>query len=216
MTVNKWEIIFYTFIILALFFSGFFIGRSTIETKIETKIEYVKGDTITNVIYEPKPEYIQLPVDTLNIIKQCIKDGIYKELWPEKIVTEVVEITKEDTTKIMVDWATKRIYDETIFSNDTIGSCKINAEVQYNRMHLLGYTYTPITKQVTETKIKVKTFSPFIGTGYMNNPWGDKPEPLLLFNGGVFIKEKYGIQLQLTHDINNEKNYVGGSFLYKF
>lgn len=216
MTVNKWEIVFYTFIILALFFSGFFIGRSTIESKIETKIEYVKGDTITNVIYEPKPEYIQLPVDTLNIIKQCIKDGIYQELWPEKIVTEVVEITKEDTTKIMVDWANKRIYDEILFNNDTLGFCSVNTEVQYNRMRVLGYKFTPITKQITETKIKVKTFSPFVGVGYMSNPWGDEREPSILLNGGAFVKDKYGIQLQLIHNMISEKDYIGASFLYKF
>lgn len=216
MTVNKWEIIFYTFIILALFFSGFFIGRSTIETKIETKIEYVKGDTITNVIYKPKPEYIQLPVDTLNIIKQCIKDGIYQELWPEKIVTEVVEITKEDTTKIMVDWANKRIYNEILFNNDTLGFCSVNTEVQYNRMRVLGYKFTPITKQITETKYVVKTFSPFIGIGYMDNPWNDIREPSILFNGGLFIKEKYGLQLQLMHNMNSEKDYLSASFLYKF
>lgn len=216
MTVNKWEIVFYVFIILALFFSGFFIGRSTIESKIETKIEYVKGDTVTNVIYKPKPEYIQLPVDTLNIIKQCIKDGIYQELWPEKIVTEVVEITKEDTTKIMLDWANKRIYDEILFNNDTLGFCSVNTEVQYNRMRVLGYKFTPITKQITETKIKVKTFSPFVGVGYMANPWEDEREPSLLLNGGVFVKDKYGVQLQLIHNMISEKDYIGASFLYKF
>lgn len=216
MTSKQWKILFHIFVIIGIFFSGFFVGRNTIEVKTETKIEYIKGDTIEKIINNPVPEYIEMPIDTIDIIKQCIKDGIYTELWPERIVTEVVEITKEDTTKIMQDWATKRVYDETLFSNDSIGSCDVKAEVQYNRMRLLGYTYTPVVKREIETKYMVKTFSPFIGGGYMNNLWEENRDPSLLLTGGVFVKEKYGIQLQFVHGLNTKKDYFGTSFLYKF
>lgn len=215
MKTKLFEFITYIILVLALVFIGFYFGRSTVPVKTETKTVYIKGDTIRDVIYEPKPYKVNIPIDTISIIKQCIKDGIYQELWPEKTVTEVIEITKEDTTKIMVDWATKRIYDETIFDIDTIGSCKINAEVQYNRMHLLGYTYTPVTKQVTETKIKVKTFSPYVSLGYMINP-SENNDALITASGGIFIKEKYGIELQLMHGLQTKIDYVGGSVSYKF
>ena len=115
MKTKLFEFITYIILVLALVFIGFYFGRSTVPVKTETKTVYIKGDTIRDVIYEPKPYKVNIPIDTISIIKQCIKDGIYQELWPEKTVTEVIEITKEDTTKIMVDWATKRIYDETIF-----------------------------------------------------------------------------------------------------
>ena len=156
-----------------------------------------------------------MPVDTLNIIKQCIKDGIYSELWPTKIVTEIVEVTKEDTTKILADWATNRLYNETLFSNDSIGYCSIEAQVQYNRLKLLGYEYQPITKTVTETVYKTKLISPYIGVGFTTNPWDEVRNPMVLVNGGIFIKERYGIQLNLTHGLQSKSDHIGGSFVYK-
>lgn len=216
MTTIKWKILFHVIIVLVLFGSGFFIGRSKIKTKEIITTEYIKGDTIRDTLYYPKPYKVTTPIDTMEIIKQCIKDGIYQELWPEKVITEYVEVTKEDTTKIVTDWASKRFYNETIFNNDSLGFCSINTEVQYNRMRVLGYKYTPVVKQITETKYVVKTFSPFIGIGYMDNPWDNIREPSILINGGLFIKEKYGLQLQLMHNMNYEKDYLSASFLYKF
>lgn len=203
-------------IILGLFGVGFYLGRKTIKTDTKIVTEYIKGDTIRDTLYYPQPIKIIEPIDTLNIIKQCIKDGIYSELWPEKVITEYIEVTKQDTTKIMNDWATKRLYSETLFQNDSIGSCIVNAEVQYNRMKLIGYNYTPITKQVTETIYKTKLFSPFVGGGYLINPWEEKRNPIITLNGGVFIKEKYGLQLQYMRTLNSKNDYIGGNVLIKF
>lgn len=216
MTAKQWKILFHIFMILGILISGFFIGRSTIKVKEITTIEYIKGDTIRDTLYYPKPYKEILPIDTLSIIKQCIKDGIYQELWPEKVITEYVEITKEDTSKIMKDWAIKRLYNENLFQNDSLGSCSVEAEVQYNRMRLIGYNYVPITKEITETKYLTKTFSPFVGVGYVTNPWDDIRNPIINLNGGIFIKEKYGIQLQLMHALKSKDDYIGGSILLKF
>ena len=212
----KWKIILHIIVIIGIFLSGFFTGRHTIKEKEITKIEYIKGDTITNIIYEPIPEYIETPIDTINIIKQCIADGIYNELWPEKVVTEYIEITKEDTTKIMKDWATKRTYEETLFQNDSIGYCGINAEVQYNRMRILGFKYEPVIRQITETQYKIKTFSTFVGGGFMTNPWDQERNPIIMMNGGIYIKEKYGLQLNLGHALKSKDDYIGGSIIFKF
>jgi hypothetical protein len=203
-------------IILGLFGVGFYLGRKTIKTDTKIVTEYIKGDTIRDTLFYPQPIKIIEPIDTLNIIKQCIKDGIYSELWPEKVITEYIEVTKQDTTKIMNDWATKRLYSETLFQNDSIGSCVVNAEVQYNRMKLIGYNYTPITKQVTETIYKTKLFSPFVGGGYLINPWEEKRNPIITLNGGVFIKEKYGLQIQYMRTLNSKNDYIGGNVLIKF
>lgn len=210
------EIIFYFFIILIILSIGFYFGRTTIPTKIETVTEYIKGDTIRDTIYEIKPYKIIIPVDTVGIIKQCIKDGIYQELWPEKVITEIVEVTKEDTTKIMNDWASKRFYNEVIFSNDSLGYCSIDAQVQYNRLKLLGYNYQAVTKRITETVYKTKLFSPYMGMGYVTNPWEEVRNSMIIINGGLFIKEKYGVQLNLLHSLQTKSDYIGGSFVYKF
>jgi hypothetical protein len=216
MSTKLTETILYIVIIFSILALGFYFGRKTTKVKTEIKTEYIKGDTIRDTIYEPKPYKVVEPVDTLNIIKQCIKDGIYSELWPTRIITEIVEVTKEDTTKMLADWATKRLYNETIFSNDSLGYCSIEAQVQYNRLRVLGYEYQPITKTITETVYKVNKFSPFAGIGYMTNPWDEINNPMFVVNGGFFIKEKYGIQLQLMHAFQSKSDYVGGSFIYKF
>ena len=215
--MNKWKIAFY--ITMAVFFLtlGFFLGRKTIkepETKIVT--EYIKGEKITDTLYYPKPYKVVVPVDTLGIIQQCVKDGIYKELWPEKVVTEYIEVNKADTTAIMQDWVTKRFYTETLFNNDKQGTCTFDAEVQYNRLKIIGYTYSPIVQTVTETKYVTKLFSPFIGVSYLINPWDEIKTTMVQLNGGFYIKEKYGIQAIYQRNFKLNNDYIGAGLIYKF
>lgn len=216
MSALKWKILFHIIMILIIFGGGFFTGRSTIKTKEIHKTEYIKGDTVRDTIYQPKPYKVVEPVDTLNIIKDCIEKGIYQELWPEKVITEYIEITKEDSTKIVEDWSKKRMYNEILFQNDSIGTCNIKTEVQYNRIQNMDYIFVPINKTVTEKKQFVKTFSPFIGAGYLTKPRAEIPSSMLTVSGGFFIKEKYGLQLQFLHGLNNDEDYLGGSLLIKF
>lgn len=217
MTTNDWKIVFYIIIGLSIAGIFFFLGRKTVKIpKPEVKIEYIKGDIIHDSIPYPVPYKVAEPIDTVNIIKQCIKDGIYSELWPTKTVTEYVEVSKNDTTAIMTDWATKRHYAETIFDCDTLGSCKINAEVQYNRLMGIEYQYTPVSKRITETKYQIKLFSPYIGAGYLVNPWDNLKDPTMVVNGGFFIKEKYGFQIQYQHGFNSKNDFIGGGVIYKF
>ena len=196
---------------------GFFLGRKTIkepETKIVT--EYIEGEKITDTLYYPKPYKVVVPVDTLGIIQQCIKDGIYRELWPEKVVTEYIEVNKTDTTAIIQDWATKRFYTETLFNNDKQGTCTFDAEVQYNRLKIIGYTYSPIVQTVTKTKYVTKLFSPFIGVNYLINPWDEIKNPMVQLNGGFYIKEKYGIQAIYQRGFKLNNDYIGAGLIYKF
>ena len=207
------------FIVTALLTAviGFFLGRSTIEKEIVTNIKYIKGEKITNTIDKPVPYAVEIPADTLSIIQDCIKNGIYSELFPEKIITELVNITHEDTLAIVRDWAIKRLYDEVLLDSDTIGKFEIKMEVQYNRMGKLTYSFTPVHKHI-ETKIRqVKKFSPFIGAGFSYGTWGDDLSDVLLnLNAGFFIKETYGINFQYNRSTYLNANYFGGSFFYKF
>ena len=213
----KWKMLFYVTVIIGIFVLGFYLGRKTIddpETKIE--IQYLPGEVIRDTQYVDKPVISYKPVDTLGIIQQCIKDGIYSELWPTKTVTEYVEVSKADTTAIMNDWATKRCYTEELFNESINGLCTVSTEVQYNRMRLLGYEYKPVTKTVTETKYVTKLFSPYIGLSYLNNPWDEISNPMIQLNGGFFIKEKYALNIIYQRGLVLKNDYIGGGFLCKF
>lgn len=216
MTATKWKLLFHIFIILVIFSGGFFTGRKTLNAKEIIKTEYIKGDTIKETIFAPLPNNVERPIDTLNIIKKCIEDGIYQELWPNKVITKYINTTAEDTIKIVNDWATKRKYDELLFKSDTLGTCSVNVELQYNRLRFLNYSFEPVTKKIIEQKIKVKAFSPFVGLGYITNPWDEFDDPLLNLTFGTFLKEKYGLQLHFMHKLNTNKDYIGCTFLYKF
>ena len=197
---------------------GFYLGRKTIKTNSpKTEITYVKGNKITDSIPYPVPYEVVKPADTADIIRQCVKDGIYAELFPEKVITEYIEITKEDTAEIIRDWGTKRLYSETVFDIDTVGKCVIDASVQYNRMTLLSYSYVPVTKVTTITEYKVKAFSPYIGAGILlSNDFSTYMNVIPTINAGFFIKEKYGLNLQYGQMLENKNKLYGMSFLYKF
>lgn len=217
MTANQWKILFYIVCVFGILTLGFFLGRKTVkEPEVKIVTEYIEGEKITDTLYYPKPYKVVVPVDTLDIIQQCIKNGIYKELWPEKIVTEYIEVNKTDTTAIMQDWATKRFYTETLFNNDKQGTCTFNAEVQYNRLKMINYTYSPIVQTVTETKYIIKSFSPFIGISYLINPWDEIRNSMVQLNGGFYIKEKYGIQAIYQRGFKLNNDYIGAGFIYKF
>ena len=215
-SMNKWKLAFNIIIVIFLLLLGFFLGRKTIETKKEIVTEYIQGEKITDTLFYPKPYKVYVKPDTLSIIQQCIKDGIYKELWPEKVVTEYIEINKSDTTAIMNDWATKRYYSETLFNDKKQGSCAFNAEVQYNRLKMVDYTYTPVVQTITETKYATKMFSPYVGLSYLENPWDEIKNPIIQLNGGVFIKESYGLQVLYQRGLKLKSDYIGGGFIYKF
>jgi hypothetical protein len=137
-------------------------------------------------------------------------------LWPEKIITEYIEVNKNDTTDIMKDWATKRFYTETLFNNNKQGTCIFDAEVQYNKLTLIDYEYSPIVQTVTETEYIIKSFSPFIGISYLTNTWDEIKNPMIQVNGGAFFNEKYGIQALYQRGFKLDNDYIGVGFIYKF
>ena len=197
---------------------GFYLGRKTVkEGEPRIEIVYKEVDPIIDSIPYPDPYEVVKPADTADIIRKCVKDGIYTELFPERVVTEYIEILKEDTAEIIKDWGTKRMYSETLFDVDTLGKCVVDASVQYNRLMMLSYNYTPITKTITITENRVKFFSPYIGVGaLLKNDFSAYTNVIPTLNGGFFIKEKYGLHLQYGRDFGNSNNLYGVSLLYKF
>lgn len=205
--INWWKVAIYAIGVLALIAIGFFLGRKTIEQPEPTTI-YLPGDTVT--VELPAPDPIKEELDTANIIKDCVKNGLYYELFPERVKDSVVylTLTKEDTAKVFNDWATKRTYSETIFDSDTLGKATFNAEVQFNRLTKFDYTFAPIIKQTTVVEKKPK-YSPFVGAGVSTLP-------SLNVTAGYFYEEKWGFSFTYQYDYIKKNNILGAGFLIKF
>lgn len=214
---DKWKIAFFCVMAIILFAIGFLLGRITFHEPTEKIVtKYVKGDVIHDSIKCPIPYMVVVPVDTIGIIQQCVRDGIYTELFPTKIITKYIEVTREDTSTVMKDWASKRYYSEILFNIDTLGSCVINTEVQYNRMRLISYDYKPIIKTITKTEYVKKLFSPFVGLGVSINPWDSELDQMANVNLGFFLKEAYGMQIKYQRGFNSRKDFLGLDVMYKF
>lgn len=206
---------FYMIVLLGVLGVGFVSGRKSVKIPepVET-VKYVESDPIHDTIYTPKPYAVTKPADTLDIIKACIADGVYKELWPKQIVKEYV--TKEDTTAIIADWMSERKYNETLFDTEEDGKFVLNATVKYNRMLNVGYDFTPSNKVITKTVYQYKDVSPFVGLGTLVNPWDETPDMLTQISGGVIIHDKWGVQLQYQRGYKSNNDYLGGQVLFKF
>ena len=195
------------FLLIAL---GFYMGRKREpDVIVKTVTEYVELPPIHDTIDKPVPYKVKVPADTADIIRTCIRDGLYAELFPGKEPADTVYITKEDTTAILRDWAAQRLYSETLFDIDTLGRCTFNAEVQYNRLSNMNYTFIPIQKQTTVTTRSVRTFLPYIGGGLTMNE-------MYMAQGGIFIKQDFGMAVQYIYDNKTKTNAYGALFLYMF
>ena len=208
----KLKLIKYALIVLVLLGIGFYAGRKTVKIpKPGTVTEYITLPPIHDTIPDPKPYYVEKPIDTAGVIQQCIKDGIYQELWPEKIV----EINNVDTTALLADWATKRAYKEVLFDSDTLGNCSVDIDVQYNRIRSLEYTFVPVQKNVNNTVYQQKSFEPFVGVNGLFSTDGTR-DFLLGVNAGAYFKNKYGVNVQYQHSVYDKTAYFGGGVLLKF
>lgn len=206
MEASTKKLITYIVAAVVLIAIGFFIGRKTIKT-VEPKPIYEKGDTVyVNKPY-PVPVKELIPADTADVIRQCIAEGKYFELFPEKVRDSLIYITPEDTSAILRDWATKRFYSETILDCDTVGTAKIDAIVQYNRLKDLSGTFVPVIKTVKEYQIK--KYSPFVKAGISTAPYANA-------GAGIFFNEKYGVSVDYNYLWEDKKSAIGMSFYMKF
>ena len=168
---RKWA--FMGILLIAL---GFIAGRCT--TKPIGKIEYVKGETVHDTIPKPVPYLVEVPADPVLPTKP---DTIKVPGKPGHI-TQVV-----DTTQIIAEFVKRNSYRETLFDSDTLGTMIVDAQVQYNQLQKLGYTFTPVQKQITTERKKV--FTPFLSVsantlGYMGTGGG-------LYYNNIGFEAKY-------------------------
>ena len=206
--LNWWKIAVIAIVALGLFWLGFYIGRSRDpEVITKTEVKYVELPPIHDSIPKPVPYKVIEPVDSMNIIMEAKMSGLLAELFP--VEKDTVFVTKEDTAVVVKDWATERLYRETLFDLDTLGKFTFNAAVQYNRLASFDYTFVPVQKQ-TETTIKTtRRYLPYLGAGMALNG-------SIMAQGGMFFHQDAGFGIQYQYDPKLKENTVGAMFLWMF
>ena len=207
---NWWKICVIIAAAILLFGLGFYVGKKREpEVIIKTETKYVELPPIHDSIPKPVPVYVKKPADSLNILLALIEEGKYEEYFPERVRDSLIYVTKEDTAAVIRDWATERVYKETLFDTDTLGRFAFDAKVQYNRLQNFDYTFTPVQKQ-TETTIRtVRTFLPYLGAGL-------DLSGSVMAQGGVFVKQNVGLAVQYRYDTKMKEHTAGALFLYMF
>lgn len=193
--MKKYIVYFIVACVLSLL--GFYAGYKSVklpEPIIKTEVKYVKGETVHDSITIVKPVIIK--PDTLDILAFCIESGLV----PKDTVTV------HDTVTLMIqDWASKKHYQQTLWDNDTTGTCTINMDLQYNTLQNLTYTYTPIITNTLTTEIikKERIFQPIIGAGLTTNN-------NYLLSLGALYRERFGIMALYQHPFTGNKDYTLG------
>lgn len=186
---------------------GFFAGRSTIKPRIITKTIYEKGEPIIIKKDSLVPVYIKKPVDTTNVILAAIESGNFTDLFPVR--DSLIYVSKEDTSAVLLDWASERFYEEKLFDIDTVGTEIVKFKVQYNRLAEIEGIFTPVVKIIENTEIQTKKFAPFVGVGITTMPEAT-------VNVGAFMDDKYGAAVRYEYNWDIKKHALGLEVLYKF
>ena len=207
--INWWQIAVIAIVAALLFGLGFFIGRKKDpDVVIKTEIKYVELPPVHDTISNPVPYKVVAPADSANIILSCIKSGRFAELFP-KSNPDTVYITKEDTAAVLKDWATERLYCETLFDSDTLGRFKFDAKVQYNKLEKFDYVFTPIQKQTEKTIRVTRKFLPYAGAGVGTNS-------SVIAQGGMFFHQDAGFAVQYNYNWQLKQHSGSALFLYMF
>jgi len=189
-------------IVIVAFVVGFFLGRKTIN--VEEKIEYVKGETIRDTIVINEPTFVEIPSKPKYIYKY------------DTIVVDNIQYISEkvDTSAIIQDYILTRTYEFNVFDSEALGKFDVKQQIGYNKLLSFDYTFTPITKQVTQYREPL--FTPFVTGGYSTNK-------SLIMGGGIYIKNlgiEYNYNIKLSNKLENgfiyDENFHTMKLNYKF
>lgn len=199
-----------------MFGVGFFVGRKTIKQPIDKPPIYIPGDTIKQEVPVPYPVEVRIPaeVDTGDLIKYCVANGLFDELFPAKdSLIYINPTTKDDSLKIFTaiakDWVKEREYYKTLFNEDTLGRCDVDIIISNNQLRHLDYTFVPVIKQIEYNNVMLKNFSPFVSAGITTMP-------SVVGQVGMFFEDKYGFSYLYQYDYTNKNHIHGGTFMIKF
>lgn len=175
--------------------SSFLLGRLSINEKESVKekkvVKYIPSSPVRDTIYKPTPYLVEIPSGTDTI--------------------KVVEFQKIDTAEVLKDYLLRRFYSLD-FSNDTIGTFKVNAIIERNSLVSADSYIRPLVKTVlkenTITKYNVKPFQIF---GVL----GTSPKlDLQKVTFGIDLNQKYllGVSGLRWHDNYNYTIDLGIKF----
>jgi hypothetical protein len=181
-------------LMLACLTAGYFAGQLTNE--VETKTEYVKGETISDTVYIPAP-YAE---------KKAGKDklvSVYKEDTSGKETSELDTVKSKEAT--IQDWNLERKYANLVFDNEN-GKFLYDITVQNNKLSNFSYTFTPIHQVTTRTKEKI--WQPFVSGSYSTLGY-------VGIGGGVFY-HKLGVEYQYQRSLNGlfDGHLIGGKWMF--
>src|SRR5678815_5514978 len=91
---------------------------------------------------------------------------------------------KVDTSAIIHDYILMRTYEFNLFNSPTLGKFDVKQKIGYNKLLSFDYTFTPMSKQITQYREPL--FTPFVTAGYSTN------QSVLL--GGGFYYKNIGIE----------------------
>lgn len=156
-------------IVIALLI-GYFWGKSSVKPAEPIKVvevKYIKGDTIHDTISNPIPYEVKVPVDV-----------------PVFVYTDTAALFA-----VWQDYYLERKYDLD-FSNDSLGTFKVDAVVNQNKIVNATSTIQPNIKIITEKEVvyqepKVPLLRPFILLG------SSLDAKVIKVQGGMDIKNKY-------------------------
>lgn len=195
MMIQKYKWLLVALTAIALLAIGFFIGRANQKTIVKTETKYVNGETVRDSFSYPVPVEVIKHVPDVRYLPSK-KDTI--RLAGDKIFV----IEKVDTAAIVNQFTTERKYKQTLFDNDTAGKLIVNTSVQFNEQKSIGYSFTPVQKVTTITKVKRNTFTPFVSASYNTLNFAG-------IGGGVFIK-KIGFEYKYLNNLKGSTGHEGG------
>lgn len=168
------------------------------------------GEDTTDIVRE-KVRYVERPATKIDTDLFPEPTKVVNIELPRLQYTDTVRIVEQipaDTAGIVADYFKRRQY-ELNFSTDTTGLYKVQAVIVCNRLESASATIQPLQREVENTVVKVRKFSPFVSGGVAI---GDKVGASLGLGG--IIKEKHIVSVKAMRLGNN--NYYGGEYGYIF
>lgn len=197
---KKWKEILGILVVFGLvFLIGVLVGRKHQKVITNETIKYIELPQKTDTIKIPVP--VKEKVDTSNIIKQLLASGLFNK-------TDTVYLTKSDTSKVLEDWVTERLYSEKLFDDDTLGNLTVNTTIKYNRLQQMDYIFNPKQKVITKEVEFRRKYMPFVGGGISTFP-------KVSVDVGMIFNQSWGMALEGSYYFNSQVKYDAGIKIYK-
>lgn len=157
---------------------GYRNGVKSVKTETIETIKYVKGEEVRDTVYCPKP------------YKEFVHDTITFETYKETDTSRLYEI--------WCDYHKKRSY-ELDFSNDTLGTFKVDVDIMKNSLANARSTIQPITRIETKKEViyKHNTVRGYVSLGSSIDFSTNQVQ------GGVELFDKYLIGASGIRNNNN-------------